>query len=146
MSGSDTTPSTIREITATVLAAIVALVTTWMLVQTFLAAQPNYENMQNVLSLALPVLGVVLGYYFGRVPAEKRAEAAEAERSGAQALVMEAQTSLQNEVATRAAKEQEWRQMNAGIEALIAETERQGKASALPPDFVSRLRDIRHSG
>jgi len=41
-----------------------------------------YGREKDVLQFVLPILGTVLGYYFGRVPAERRAESAEQTASG----------------------------------------------------------------
>ena len=40
----------------------------------------------------LPILGAIIGYYFGRVPAERRAEVAETAQSKAQESTKKAQT------------------------------------------------------
>ncbi|TDQ00577.1 hypothetical protein EV186_102438 [Labedaea rhizosphaerae] len=41
------------------------------------AYQQFLSDQQNVVNIAIGILGVVLGYYFGRVPAELRAKKAE---------------------------------------------------------------------
>jgi hypothetical protein len=80
------TPETarLREWTTTILAVAVVAVTLGMLLVTFLEAT-DFASRKDVMLYGLPILGSILGYYFGRVPAERRAEAAEQEREQAQA-------------------------------------------------------------
>lgn len=68
----------LRERTTAVLAFLVAIVTLGLLVATFWASSTRaFDDKKNVLLVGLPLLGTVLGYYFGRVPAEKRADQAQ---------------------------------------------------------------------
>src|SRR5438270_909714 len=62
-------------------------VTAWMLVQTFhaagtagtveAAAVEAFNRQKDILHYGLALLGTVLGYYLGRVPAELRAQQAQ---------------------------------------------------------------------
>jgi|GEM_PF-5378363 len=65
----------LREVTTTVVALIVVGVTMYLLYLAFCKA--GAENKTEVMLHGLPILGAVIGYYFGRVPAERRAEASE---------------------------------------------------------------------
>jgi len=48
--------------------------------------------MKDVMLYGLTILGSVIGFYFGRVPAERRAEAAEDSRNSAEKTARKAQT------------------------------------------------------
>jgi hypothetical protein len=54
---------------------VLALVFLW---HTFFAVKSgtNYAELKEVLALALGLMGTVMGYYFGRVPAERHADTA----------------------------------------------------------------------
>ncbi len=84
----------IREIVATLMAVTILALATWMLSLTYLtagkvkedlAASPEimqlheraYTRQKDIMIYVFGLLGTVLGYYFGRVPAERRAERAE---------------------------------------------------------------------
>lgn len=82
-------PPNLQEITTTVIALVIVSITTWMIYSTFSnlgdmhshAGAPGidqeaYGRSKDILSLALGLFGTVTGYYFGRVPAEKQADAA----------------------------------------------------------------------
>lgn len=97
----------VKETVATIIALLVTVLTMWMLYSTYIDAgeklQVTEQNLRqdevykeneklrlerqssrkDVLLLSLGLFGTVMGYYFGRVPAERRAEKAEdsAERS-----------------------------------------------------------------
>ena len=88
----------IREIMATVIALVILAVTLWMLYDTYLVARDSlgdltepqaraaldaYSRQRDVLAVALALLGAVIGYYFGRVPAERRADRAEKDADAA---------------------------------------------------------------
>lgn len=49
-----------------------------------LAALAGFERLKDVLSISLSLFGTVLGYYFGRVPADKRADTADKRADEAQ--------------------------------------------------------------
>jgi hypothetical protein len=66
----------LKEGTTTVIALVILGITMGLLISTFRAAV-TYEEKKDILLYALPLLGAVTGYYFGRVPAERRAEVAE---------------------------------------------------------------------
>lgn len=74
----------LREWTTTAIAGIVVVVTMVILAWTFTGAT-TFQEHKDILTLALPILGSIIGYYFGRVPAERRAEAAEGKLDDAQA-------------------------------------------------------------
>lgn len=80
--------ATWREGTTTWIALLVVFVTLGMLVWTFLDA--DTADKKDIMLYGLPILGTVLGYYFGRVPAERRAESAEQGRGQAQATATHA--------------------------------------------------------
>jgi hypothetical protein len=87
-SGSTTT---LKEVAATVLAGLitvaflVAFAKTWDFIG---GADPKLAEAKNLLQILTGFVGVILGYYFGRVPAERAADAAtkaaDASRSEAQ--------------------------------------------------------------
>lgn len=67
----------IRELTSTLIALLVVSVTLLALWRSFDSAAQT-EAQKALLSTGLSLLGTVMGYYFGRVPSERRAESAEA--------------------------------------------------------------------
>lgn len=69
----------LREWTTTVIGLGVSLVSLYMLWLTFKAAgdSSTFAQKSQVMQYGLSLVGVVLGYYFGRVPLERRVEAAE---------------------------------------------------------------------
>lgn len=78
----------LKEAVTTALAFGISVVTLWMLVTTFKHAGTLGEK-KDILMLGLGLLGTVTGFYLGRVPAERAADAAQkqaqdAERKGAQ--------------------------------------------------------------
>ena len=96
----------LREGMTTFLAIVLLAVTMYMLADTYLVARASlagrtdadarlaleaYARQKDVLTIAVGFLGAVIGYYFGRVPAEKRADTAEKQADQAKA----------NELATR---------------------------------------------
>lgn len=71
----------IREIVITVISVGIAGLALCMIVATYLVArgavqQETFSNQKDILHLALGLLTIVTGYYFGRVPAEKHANTA----------------------------------------------------------------------
>ncbi len=86
----------LREIMTSAIAVVILAVTTVMLWKVFQAGgvkavDPEAFNRQkDIMHYGLTLLGTVLGYYFGRVPAERRAEQAEAVAHQANAAVGEA--------------------------------------------------------
>jgi type VI protein secretion system component VasK len=81
----------LRETVTSVIALSVVGVGLWMLVETFLAGGglsggadgTGFNNRKEILAIAIGLLGTVLGYYFGRVPAERQADAARADAASA---------------------------------------------------------------
>lgn len=78
-----------KELTASLLSVAIAAVTFWMLFDVYLSSQQGrfvpdeFSRKKDVLSIGLGLLGTVLGYYLGRVPAEKQADAARGEAAAA---------------------------------------------------------------
>jgi len=74
-----------REIVTTAIAGVVVGLSAWMLISTFQAAANSasptaldaFNREKDVMLYGLSLLGTVMGYYFGRVPAELRAKHAE---------------------------------------------------------------------
>ncbi len=120
----------LREIMASVIALAIVALAVWMLGDVFLrggevnagvvgkpALKELYDDAFNrqkdIMLYGLTLLGTVLGYYFGRVPAERRAEQAEAATVQAQAATTEAATAAgeaQRQSQAAAAKVEDTRQ------------------------------------
>jgi hypothetical protein len=81
----------LREVVSALLTAAIAIAAMYMLWRTFGVAgapiplvdgKPNptladaYQRQKDILLIAMGLLGTVTGYYFGRVPAERGADAA----------------------------------------------------------------------
>ncbi|RTM14409.1 MAG: hypothetical protein E6R08_02385 [Nevskiaceae bacterium] len=81
----------LREVMSAVLSSVIAVVAMYMLWRTFAVAgqpielvgdKPNpaltdaYQRQKDILLIAIGLLGTVTGYYLGRVPAERGADAA----------------------------------------------------------------------
>jgi hypothetical protein len=70
----------VREAVTALLALAIAFVALWLLYDVhgvLKTGKPdNYDQHKEVLLLALGLLGTVIGYYFGRVPAERHADTA----------------------------------------------------------------------
>jgi hypothetical protein len=73
----------LREGTTTLIALVIVAVTMILLWRTFATAN-GFQEEKDVLLYTLPLLGTILGYYFGRVPAERRAEVSEGKAQTAQ--------------------------------------------------------------
>lgn len=104
----------LREVVAALLAAAIAVIALGMLVGTYAAArevvtvtEKDFDNkplyaenerlrlesrasQKDIMLVAIGLFGSVLGYYFGRVPAERRAEVAETAASTSQATASDA--------------------------------------------------------
>lgn len=104
----------LKELVTAALGIAIVTVTLWLLVSMFFAIETGQdtaeeiaavqrasEQRQGVLSTALGLVGVVTGYFFGRVPVERRAQVAE-QTVATQATAVETATSRRDE-ATRAA-------------------------------------------
>jgi hypothetical protein len=78
-----------REVIAGLLSIAIAAVSFWMLLDTYFATEQSrfiadeFSRKKDMLSIGLGLLGTVIGYYFGRVPAEKQADAARGEAAAA---------------------------------------------------------------
>lgn len=126
--------ATLREATTTVIAGVVVLATLGMLVWTFLATADTAQK-KDIMLYGLPILGTVLGYYFGRVPAERRAESAELDRGQAQATANQAVASAASarETAQASARGQQEAEKKLGIAKTAIENGMQAMTAALGP-------------
>jgi hypothetical protein len=116
-----------KESVTSLLAVGIAGVALILLVLTFTAAGKSgssalvaFGRDKEILQYVLPILGTVLGYYFGRVPAERRAEQAEQSASGAQEHADSLQHSAVQASAAREAAEQQAQQVRADTRATVA--------------------------
>lgn len=110
----------LREITTTVIAAVILGVTVLMMWRTFKAAGNSFQDMKDVMLYALPILGTVMGYYFGRVPAERRAEASEQRAGDAQNT---AQAATAQAVQTQNQTDQKLQKVKVAVERAKAKAE-----------------------
>jgi len=94
--------SCIREISVTLLSAAIAGVTLYMLVKCFWSAASSTAQ-KDVLSLALGLFGTVTGYYFGRIPAEKAADAAKSAEQNTKKMADNSLNNLQKQVSQMSA-------------------------------------------
>jgi hypothetical protein len=72
-----------------------------------------------VLQFVLPILGTIVGYYFGRVPAERRAEYAEQSATGALQHADSLQQSTTKAEAERVAAQQQTQHLRADTTATL---------------------------
>lgn len=92
--------TTWKEIVTSILSIAIAAVSFWMLLDTYSAADhtrfvaEEFARKKDILAIALGLLGTVTGYYLGRVPAEKQADAA---RNDAAAARTETKAAQDNE-------------------------------------------------
>lgn len=93
--------SDLKEWVAALIAAAIIGFTIFGLLQVFNSTSNATENQKYVLGIAVALAGTVTGYYFGRVPAEKRAETAE--RSEKEARNSKADTDAKLSVARESA-------------------------------------------
>lgn len=117
----------LREITTTLIALVILTITMILVMRTFGAAGDDFEKMKDVLLYVLPILGTVMGYYFGRVPAERRAEASEHKADQAQ-VTAQAATQQVSQVQTQT--QQKLQQAKVGVERAQAKLEAAAGASA----------------
>ncbi len=127
----------LKEIITALLGLGIAAIALWMLVGTYATAserpevtagdlenRPLYDarervrleqtsGQKDVMLVAIGLFGSVIGYYFGRVPAERRADRAESAASEAQATVTEAVTNA-TVAGERASEEKQLRQTAEG--------------------------------
>jgi hypothetical protein len=94
----------LHEIVAAAIAAVIVVMTLYMMVKTFDAGgttfddktaqlqRDAYERRKDVMLYALSLLGTVTGYYLGRVPAERRADSAQAAADSSQKAAAAART------------------------------------------------------
>ena len=88
----ENTLAVIKEVTATVIAAaivvgfVVSLHATWGLLE-----KPQLAAAKDLLQILTGLVGVVAGYYFGRVPAERTADAAQKEAKASRDVAATAQ-------------------------------------------------------
>ena len=108
----------IKEVATAVISGVVVVVATIMLVMVFMYGgkpleEPQlgaYARQKDTLMLALGLLGTVMGYYYGRTPAELRADKAQLSADTAHmqlgnAAVQAATASAQESLATTKASE-----------------------------------------
>jgi hypothetical protein len=68
----------IKEIVTAIIGLILVVVAVWLIVQTVgLTDHTRFEDARAILDVLVGLVGVVLGYYFGRIPAEARADQAQ---------------------------------------------------------------------
>src|SRR5262245_406871 len=96
----------LRESVPAVIALAILAVALWMLVDVhqYLEGDPKpdletYQRKKDVLLLALGFLGTVTGYYFGRIPAERHADAARDAAKTAQARELNVRQKMHTELA-----------------------------------------------
>src|SRR5262249_27030232 len=71
----------LREIVTAVISVAIVALSLFLLWDVYCAAKvkaETFDRQKDLLSLSLALLGTVTGYYFGRVPAERHADAARA--------------------------------------------------------------------
>jgi hypothetical protein len=95
--------SGLKEGVTSFLALSIACISLYMLVSTFHhAADPDAKSFaayKDILLYGLSLFGTVLGYYFGRVPAELHAQQATAAANAAQGQLKQAQDTTANALA-----------------------------------------------
>jgi hypothetical protein len=96
--------ATMKELITAALAVAIAYVALSMLKTTFnsVANSDVFSREKDVLLYSLSLLGTVVGYYFGRVPAELHAQSATAQANKAQNQLQQTQSQL-TQMATTAA-------------------------------------------
>ena len=103
---SDRFTSDVKELVTTVLALAIAGVTVYMLLVVFRGAAnatPEvFARQKDLLLCSLSLFGAVIGYYFGRVPAELHAQQATAQAAKAQAALQATQDKLATTAVTAA--------------------------------------------
>jgi hypothetical protein len=138
----------LKEGTSSVIALVILGVTMNVLLSTFGAAD-NYEKKKDILLYALPLLGAVIGYYFGRLPAERRAEVAEKNLGDANKTVQEStiavkealksadNSNLAKDVLTREkeAAETRTKETKAGLESAIIKLSQAFNSMLATSDF-----------
>lgn len=124
-----------REVMTHIIAALVLGVVLGLLVWTFKVT----SDKMAVLQLALPLLGTVLGYYFGRTPAEQRANAAQ-KAAAAAGVQLEREMGRSSE--GLAAMRRDVRATVERVEDLVS-PEPKGRASVGEPDLERVRKELR---
>jgi hypothetical protein len=116
-----------KEIVTSVLALGIAAVSLIMLWMTFKSADSTaFAAYKDILLYGLSLFGTVLGYYFGRVPAELHAQQATAQADKAQAQVTQAQSVAANAQASQ-------QQTKENVRSLLTTVKQNLLQSAAPP-------------
>ena len=94
-----------KEVVTAILGVLVLACTVYLVVRTFyyVGEQEKMANAKDILQILLGVAGVVVGYYFGRVPADARAAQAQEQANAATAETE--QISAQTQAAADAVEE-----------------------------------------
>lgn len=86
----------LKEVVAAALALGIVAFTLWAMYTMFMAnaeiKDGQWQHMSSVLQVAIGLAGTVTGYYFGRIPAEKAAQAATKALNESQTRVAQAET------------------------------------------------------
>lgn len=96
LSGDDPWLTRGREVITALLALIVVIGTAILIASAFKYVSVDdtkdlsFQHAKDLLNIVLPLLGVVLGYYFNKVSTEKRAEAAEKSAQKAEVVAQQA--------------------------------------------------------
>ena len=80
---------------------------------------PQYRHEKDLLIFVNPILGVVLGYYFGKNPAEVRAEKAESRESQAAAIAEKAVANAQDATIARRDAEGKFKETASALQDLL---------------------------
>jgi len=99
-SSDDKFGTVLRELVTAILALTILVVTVMLLRRTFDiggqsdALKDAFTREKDILQYGLSLLGAVIGYYFGRVPAELHAQAAQKQATNAQTQLNQTQDKL----------------------------------------------------
>ena len=124
-----------KELVTAILGVLVLVCTLFLAGWTFcyVGEQPKMTNAKDVLQILLGVAGVVIGYYFGRVPADARA--AQAQEQANAATAQTEQVSAQSQAVADKVEQV----MDKVTPATVATR----GAGAPPPDIAADLQSIR---
>lgn len=153
--------SVLRESITAALAAAIAAIALWMLIDTYqTAGRPftgengealrlAFERQKDIMQFGLALLGAVTGYCLGRVPAELRAESAQKAGAQAQAAAQAAQTEIvdarmEAAEATRGREllKKEADELAAAVKPLVATLTLHGKSVSPPASVASQAEDL----
>jgi len=100
------TVTILKEIVSAVLALALVGTAIWLMVESF-SLDPKmtadeFQRRSGVLQIAVGLAGTAVGYYFGRVPAEKSADAARQSESEARKELVDANRTVSDKAATAA--------------------------------------------